>query len=75
MQCLFQAECLERLSKAPLKYSIWARSSQKTEAAAHQFTQLNLNARKEKILEEAVRNAEIIITSTPSTRHFSQQIG
>ena len=33
-----------------------------------QLTQLNLNARTEKNLEEAVRNAEIIITTTPSTK-------
>mgnify|MGYP001164163349 FL=1 len=68
LQCLFQAECLERLSKERLEYRVWARSLQKAEDAVQQLTQLNLNARTEKNLEEAVRNAEIIITTTPSTK-------
>ena len=68
MQCLFQVECLERLSKEWLEYRVWARSLQKAEDAVQQLTQLNLNARTEKNLEEAVRNAEIIITTTPSIK-------
>ena len=72
LQCLFQAECLERLSPEPLEYSVWARSFQKAEVTAQKLTYLNLNARREENLEEAVRNAEIIITTTPSTKPLFQ---
>lgn len=68
LQCLFQAECLERLSPEPLEYVVWARSAQKAETAAQELTHLGLNVRSEGNLEGAVRNAEIIITTTPSTK-------
>ena len=68
LQCLFQAECLENLSPEPLDYVIWGRSMQKAEVAAKQLVGLGLKARSVENLQDAVANAEIIITTTPSTK-------
>ena len=68
LQCLFQAECLEKLLLEPLDYVVWGRSVHKAEIAAKHLADLGLTARSVENLQDAVTNADIIITTTPSTK-------
>ena len=67
LQCRFQAECLSRISKEPFVYSVWARSPEKAENAVKDLAAKGLSVQAEYDLEKAVREADIIITTTPST--------
>lgn len=67
VQCLHQAQCLQRLAgERKLNFSIWARDGGKATAAANILCSKNLNTKSTADLQSAVAQADAIITITPA---------
>ena len=70
LQCRFQAECLSRLSPDIYQYSVWGRSLRNAKKACEDLSSKGLEIKPATDLEEGVKKADIIITTTPSTEHI-----
>ena len=70
LQCRFQADCLSRLSPDIYQYSVWGRSLGSAKKACEDLSSKGLEIKPATDLEEEVKKADIIITTTPSTEHI-----
>ena len=70
LQCRFQADCLSRLSPDLYQYSVWGRSLRNAKKACEDLSSKGLDVKPATDLEEVVKKADIIITTTPSTEHI-----
>ena len=70
LQCRFQAECLSRLSPDIYQYSVWGRSLRNAKKACEDLSSKGLEIKPATDLEEGVKKADIIITTTPSTEYI-----
>ena len=70
LQCRFQADCLSRLSPDIYQYSVWGRSLRNAKKACEDLSSKGLDIKPATDLEEGVKKADIIITTTPSTEHI-----
>ena len=67
LQCRFQARCLQTLvPERPLAFTIWGRNTEKARAAAGELTAEGLQASPVTDLKDAVREAQVVITTTPA---------
>lgn len=67
IQCRVQAQCLARLAPdAGYRFTIWGRSAENAAAAVDDLARMGLPARTAVDLRDAVRQAGIVITTTPS---------
>lgn len=67
IQARYQSRALAALAGQPLSFRIWGRSGEKTEAIVAELKRDGLDASVATGLEPACREADIIITTTPST--------
>ena len=70
LQCRFQADCLSRLSPDIYQYSVWGRSLRNAKKACEDLSSKGLEIKPATDLEEGVKKADIIITTTPSTEYI-----
>ena len=70
LQCRFQADCLSRLNPDIYQYSVWGRSLGNAKKACEDLSSKGLEIKPATDLEEEVKKADIIITTTPSTEHI-----
>ena len=67
IQARFQAICLAQLMpERMLNFSIWGRNPGAAQTAAHELSSQELTVKVALELEDEVRNADIIITTTPA---------
>lgn len=69
IQSIFQAECLSKLSaERSLNFNIWGRSTDKAATVVGTLQDKNINVAKVDDLKQAVQDADVIITTTPSQK-------